>query len=139
MFNCASTPTSRSTSATPTHPGNAAPTKTPTDCCASTTPKAPTCPCTAPTTSPTSPTPSMAGHARPSASTPQPKPSPNYCQQHKQPVLQRPVESASPLDRVAVQGSAHGFAVEASPRELGPQAQGSQPPSYECRSSSFEP
>jgi len=39
-----------STSATRTHPGSAAPTRTPTACCASTCPKAPTCHCTPPPT-----------------------------------------------------------------------------------------
>jgi transposase, IS30 family len=42
-------PTSRCTSPTPTHPGNAAPTKTPTGCSASTSPKAPRSPTTKPT------------------------------------------------------------------------------------------
>ena len=45
----------RSTSATRTRPGNAAPTRTPTDCCASTSPRAPTCPSTDPASSTTSP------------------------------------------------------------------------------------
>ncbi len=42
----ASRPTWRSTSATRTRRGNAAPTRTPTGCCASTSPRAPTSPCT---------------------------------------------------------------------------------------------
>ena len=39
--------TARSTSATRTRPGSGAPTRTPTGCCASTSPRAPTCPATA--------------------------------------------------------------------------------------------
>ena len=49
-------PASRSTSATRTRPGSAAATRTPTACCASTSPRAPTCPATTPSTSSTSPT-----------------------------------------------------------------------------------
>ena len=48
---CASIPVSRSTSATRRAPGNAAATKTPTDCSASTSPEAPTSPDTLATTS----------------------------------------------------------------------------------------
>jgi IS30 family transposase len=40
--NCASTPALRSTSPTRTAPGSAAPTRTPTACCGSTSPRAPT-------------------------------------------------------------------------------------------------
>jgi hypothetical protein len=63
-----SPPASRSTSAARTHPGSAARTRTPTGCCASTCPKAPTCPCTPPETSPASRPASTAGPARPSDS-----------------------------------------------------------------------
>ena len=62
----ASTPASPSTSATPTRPGSAAPTRTPTASCASTSPRAPTCRSTAPTTSKPPPTASTADLARPS-------------------------------------------------------------------------
>jgi IS30 family transposase len=51
------TPASRSTSPTQRAPGSAAPTRTPTGCCASTSPRAPTCPAGPPTTSQQSPTP----------------------------------------------------------------------------------
>ena len=46
----AAAPAWRSTSATPPHPGNAAPTRTPTACSASTSPRAPTCRSGAPAT-----------------------------------------------------------------------------------------
>ena len=57
----------RSTSATRRARGSAAPTRTPTGCCASISPRAPTSPATAPTTSPPSPPRSTAGRARRSA------------------------------------------------------------------------
>ena len=63
----------QSTSATRTAPGSAAPTRTPTGCCASTSPRAPTSPATAPTTWPPSPTSSTAARARRSAGAPRPK------------------------------------------------------------------
>ncbi len=66
------------TSATPTHPGNADPTRTPTACYASTSRKAPTSPSTPPNTSPPSPSNSTADHAKHSAGTPQPSASLNY-------------------------------------------------------------
>ena len=49
-----------STSATHTHPGNAAPTRTPTDSCARTSPKAPTSPATSTTSPPNSTTDAVA-------------------------------------------------------------------------------
>ena len=73
-----STPASRSTSATRRAPGSAAPTRTPTGCCASTSRRAPTSPDTAPTTSTPSPPPSTADRARRSAGRHQPKRSNEY-------------------------------------------------------------
>jgi IS30 family transposase len=61
-------PASPCSSATPTAPGSAARMKTPTDCCASTSPKAPTCRFTAKPTSTTSHSYSTTGPARPSDS-----------------------------------------------------------------------
>jgi transposase, IS30 family len=51
----------------PTSPGSADPTRTPTGCCASTCPKAPTSRCTPPLTLLASPVASTTGPARPSA------------------------------------------------------------------------
>ena len=63
----------------PAHPrGNAAPTRTPTGCCASTSPKAPTCPSTAPGCSTTSPPNSTPDPANASTGAPPPKPSTDY-------------------------------------------------------------
>lgn len=59
-------------SATRTHPGSADRTKTPTACCSSASPRAPTRPCTAPKTSNTSPSDSTADHAKRSTGEPQP-------------------------------------------------------------------
>ncbi len=59
----------------PTHPGNAAPTKTPTDSCASTSPRAPTSPTTR-TISTSSPANSTTDHAVHSDTEPQQKSSP---------------------------------------------------------------
>jgi transposase, IS30 family len=73
-------------------PGSAAPTKTPTACCASTSPKAPTSASTAPTTSPLSPPPSTADLARPSAGEPPPKPSTITYTHSNKAVLRRPLE-----------------------------------------------
>src|SRR3954454_430828 len=68
MPSCASIPVSRSTSATLRAPGSAAATRTPTGCCASTSPRAPTSPSTAPPTWTGSPTNSTTGPASASAS-----------------------------------------------------------------------
>ena len=68
-----------STSATPTRPGSAAATRTPTACCASTCPRAPTCPSTAPASSTTSPPSSTHDPANATTSEPQPKSSISYC------------------------------------------------------------
>ena len=64
-----------STSPTRTLPGSAARTRTPTGCCASTSPRAPTCRDGPPTNSPPSPRPSTPAPARPSAGRHPPKPS----------------------------------------------------------------
>ena len=102
-----SRPASRSTSPTPTAPGSAAPTRTPTDCCASTSPRAPTCPAGAPTRSKPSPPRSTAGHARPSAGRHQPKPSTSTYSPSNKPVLRPPVESALGSG-VGVENRVHG-------------------------------
>jgi len=57
--------------------------ETPTACCGSTTPRAPTCPCTPPSTSPRSPPHSTADPARHSAGKPPAKPSQRYSQQEQ--------------------------------------------------------
>src|SRR5699024_6896211 len=89
-------PTSISTSATHTHPGNAAPTKTPTHSCASTSPKAPTYHNGDPATSTTSPPNSTTAPANATTGKPPPKSSINYSQNTtNHPVLQPPPESAS--------------------------------------------
>jgi transposase, IS30 family len=69
----------RSTSAIPIAPGSAAATRTPTGCCGSTSPKAPTCRSTGPACSTRSPPSSTPDPANDSASKPQPKPSNGYC------------------------------------------------------------
>ena len=86
-------PTSRSTSPTPRAPGSAAPTRTPTDCSATTSPKAPTYHGGPPKRSTPSPTPSTPGHARPSDGEHQQKPSTSIYALYNKPVLRRPVES----------------------------------------------
>ena len=70
---CGSRPGCRSTSAIRRARGSAAPTRTPTGCCASTSREAPISPDTAPRTSPRSPQRSTAGRARRSAGGPQPR------------------------------------------------------------------
>src|SRR5207248_7936583 len=65
----------RCISPTPTHPGNVAPTKTPTGCSASTFPKAPKSPTTKPTSTAWPPN-STTDHAVSSATEPQQKSSP---------------------------------------------------------------
>ena len=83
----------RSTSPTRTAPGSAARTRTPTGCCASTSPRAPTSRAGPPRTSKPSPPRSTTDPARPSAGRHPPKPSTStYCRSNK-PVLRRPVES----------------------------------------------
>jgi IS30 family transposase len=62
----------------PHAPWQTAATRTPTVCSASTSPRAPTCPCTAPATSTTSPPNSTTGPANASTGAPPPKPSTNY-------------------------------------------------------------
>ena len=81
---------SRSTSATRTAPGSAAPTRTPTDCCASTSRRAPTSPDTPLATSTPSPSRSTPGPARPSAGRHPPKRSTNFYARPDKPVLRRP-------------------------------------------------
>ena len=71
--NCGSTPACRCTSATRRAHGSAAPTRTPTGCCASTSREAPIFTVTAPRTSRRSPRHSTAGHERHSAGGPPPR------------------------------------------------------------------
>src|SRR5216683_1036890 len=87
---CASTPAWRSTSATRTVPGSGAATRTPTDCCASTSRREPTSPGTAPMTSPRLPRHSTAAPARLSAGGPRQKPSTNCCTHAGKAVSRRP-------------------------------------------------
>src|SRR3954468_14109892 len=74
-----STPASRSTSATPAHPGNAAPTRTPTDCYANTSRNAPASPASAKPTSTRSPPNSTADLDEPSTGCHQPRSSASCC------------------------------------------------------------
>ena len=67
--------------------GSAAPTRTPTACYVSTSPRGPTWPAGTGRTCRPSPTPSTADPARPSDGRPQPKPRMSYCPSHKQTVL----------------------------------------------------
>ena len=83
-----------STSAIRTAPGSAAPTRTPTACCASTSPRAPTWPAGALMSSAPSPPRSTAGHAKHSAGKHPPRPSTTSYSHSNKPVLRRPVESA---------------------------------------------
>lgn len=84
--------------ADPHSPGSSeARTRTPTGCCATTSPKAPTCPVGAPRRSARSPQLSTTGRARPSAGRPPPKHSTNTYSCSNKTVLRRPVESALPL------------------------------------------
>ncbi|BEL07227.1 IS30-like element ISMsm8 family transposase [Actinoplanes sichuanensis] len=76
-----------------TVPGSAAPTRTPTDCCASTSRKAPTYPDGLPKRSTRSLTHSTAGHGKHSAGRLPPKPSTNIYDHFNRTVLRRPVES----------------------------------------------
>jgi IS30 family transposase len=78
----------------PVGPGSGRPTRTPTACCASTSPSAPTSPSTPPTTSALSRNASTAGPARPSAGSPPPKSSPAAAYAHPDHALRRPTESA---------------------------------------------
>src|SRR6516165_1387751 len=93
MPGSASTPASRSTSAIPTHPGNAAATRTPMASSGNTSQRAPTCRCTPPNTSPTSPTNSTGDPENDSAGTTRPTASTNYCQPRQKPLLQPNLES----------------------------------------------
>src|SRR5215813_9170748 len=86
----ASTLASRSTSATLTHHGSAAATRTPTGYCANTSPKAPTCPCTQRTTWQKSPPNSTNDPANDSAGTTPPTASTNYYCHHRQSPLLQP-------------------------------------------------
>jgi IS30 family transposase len=87
-----SRPIWQSTSPTRTAPGNAAATRTPTACYASTSPRAPTCPSTPPSTSTTSPPNSTPDPAAPSAASLPLRPWNAYCQ--LRPPLRRPPETA---------------------------------------------
>ena len=82
-----------STSPTRTARGSVARTRTPTDCCASTSRKAPTCPDGRPRRSKPSLRLLTAGHARHSDGRPQPKLSTNSYSPCNKPVLRPPVES----------------------------------------------
>src|SRR4029077_188927 len=83
-----------STSAIRTRRGSAAPTKTPTDCCVSTLPKALTCRCSRLTTSTTSPPNSTHGPVRPLGGKPRPKHSMNYsATRSNQQLLHRSLET----------------------------------------------
>ena len=73
----------RSTSATRTRPGSAAPTRTPTGSCGSGSRKAPTSPCTPPRTSAGSPRPSTAAPAYPGPADPSQPAEPAAAQQPK--------------------------------------------------------
>src|SRR6185295_2811731 len=73
-------------------PGSAAPTRTPTDCCANTSPRAPTCPSTAPAGSTRSPPNSTPDPANATTGAPPPKNSTGYSQTRPH-SLQRPLES----------------------------------------------
>src|SRR5215203_4964270 len=85
-----------STSVTHTRPGSAAPTKTPTGCCASTSPRAATCPDGDRATSTWSPPNSTTGPANDSAGGPPPRPSRSYCPNRQiHLVLRPPLESAA--------------------------------------------
>src|SRR5271157_3505762 len=92
MPNCGSTQGSRSTSATRAVRGSAAPTRTPTDCSASISRRAPISASTAPTTWPLLPLPSMAGHARRLTGRPRQKSSISCYSRANQTVLRRRVE-----------------------------------------------
>src|SRR5204862_3112374 len=94
MPGCASTPAWLSTSPTRTHPGSAAPMKTPTACSASTSPGAPTSAATPPATWPPLPPPSTPAPARHSAGRHPPKLSTSTLTPVRKAVLRRPVESA---------------------------------------------
>src|SRR5436190_19847147 len=94
MPGCASTPAWLSTSPTRTHPGSAAPMKTPTACSASTSPRAPTSAATPPATWPPLPPPSTPAPARHSAGRHPPKLSTSTLTPVRKAVLRRPVESA---------------------------------------------
>ena len=74
--------------------GSAAPTRTPTACCASTSRRAPTCRDGATTTSKPSLPRSTPDHARSSDGAPPPKPSTITYTRSNKPVLRRPIESA---------------------------------------------
>jgi hypothetical protein len=67
-----------------------------TACCASTFPKAPTCPCTHPRGCSRWPPSSTTGHARPSAASHPPKRCNAYCWTPNHPSLRRPPEFAEP-------------------------------------------
>ena len=106
-----------SSSAIRTARGSAAPTRTPTDCCASTSRRAPISAHTAPTTWRPSRRRSTRGPERPSAGAHLPKPSTRSCYTYKVPALRRPVESAqyaSGAHRALL--AAHGFAGSMSRR-----------------------
>src|SRR5580693_4292066 len=94
MPGCAPIPAWPSTSPTRTHPGSAAPMKTPTACSASTSPRAQTSAATPPATWPPSPPPSIPDPARHSAGRHQPKLSTSTLTPVRKAVLRRLVESA---------------------------------------------
>src|SRR5438045_3380691 len=94
MPGCASTPAWLSTSPTRTHPGSAAPMKTPAACSASTSPRAPTSAATPPATWPPLPPPPTPAPARHSAGRRPPKLSTSTLTPVRKAVLRRPVESA---------------------------------------------
>ena len=97
------TPSSRSrpghecSSPTRTPRGSAPRTRTPTACCASTSPRAPTCRAGPPRTSKPSLTPSTTGPGRSSAGRHPPRPSRSTYAHSNSPVLQRPLELAQYL------------------------------------------
>src|SRR6266508_1116888 len=83
----------------PHRPWQRGTTRTPTGCCASTSPRAPTSASTALTSSPPSPLPSTADPARPSTGKHPPRPSTSYCRtRQQQAVLRRPLELKLALD-----------------------------------------
>src|SRR5215217_1700455 len=92
MPSCASTSDWRPTSVTRTALGSEARTRTPTACCASTSPRAPTSATTAPATSPPSLLPSTADPARPSVGEPPQRPSMTSYTPANTAALRRPLE-----------------------------------------------
>src|SRR5215218_4927659 len=101
MPSCASTSDWRPTSVTRTALGSEARTRTPTACCASTSPRAPTSATTAPATSPPSLLPSTADPARPSIGEPPQRPLMTSYTPANTAALRRPLEPGQ-------DSSAHG-------------------------------